>query len=164
MSGVSVTRDTFQMTALVPEELVGLPADEEWAAWLGVTSSQVDGRTAVVLVSITVTPFDGPLDARAGESLAARFRARYREEGTLIEQFAASGGNPAAAVRRTVTQQVNGRDVTTGQAQALVVYPGPGALGVVSGLALDPADLDRAAVLVTEIAAGMTVTSAPAAA
>jgi hypothetical protein len=163
MSGVSVTRDTFQMMALVPENLVGLPADAEWAAWL--TSTPVDGRTAVVLVSITVTALAASLGAgRAGESLAARVRARYPEGTALIEEFTTPGGNRAVSVRRTVTQRVNGRDVTTGQAQALVVYPGPGALGIVSGVALDPDDLDRAAVLVTEIAAGMTVTSAPAAA
>ena len=54
--------------------------------------------------------------------------------------------------------------MTTGQAQALVVFPGAGALGVVSAVCPDPADLDRAAALVTEIAARMTVTAAPAAA
>ena len=163
MSGVSVTRDTFRMIAPVPEELVCLPADGEWAAWM--TSIQVDGRTAVVLVSITVTALDAPPEAgRAGESLAARVRAGHPDGTALIEEFTTPGGNRAVGVRRTVTQQVNGRDVTTGQVQALVVYPGPGALGVVSGVALDPDDLDRAAVLVMEIAAGMKVTSAPAAA
>ena len=165
MSGVSVTRDTFRMMALVPEDLVGLPADDEWAAWLGLTSAPVDGKTAVVLVSITVTALDLPQGAAsAGESLAARVRTRYPEGTALIEQFTTPDGNPAVGVRRTVVQRVDGRDVTTGQAQALVVYPGPGALGVVSGVALDPDDLDRAADLVAEIAAGMTVTSAPAAA
>jgi hypothetical protein len=163
MSGVSVTRGTFQMMALVPEDLVGLPADGEWAAWL--TSTQVGARTAVVLVSISVTALSAPQGAvRAGESLAARLRARHPERTALIEEFTTPGGNRAIGVRRVVTQQVNGRDVTTGQAQAFVVYPGPGALGVVSGIALDPDDLDRAVVLVTGIAAGMTVTSAPAAA
>jgi hypothetical protein len=165
MSGVCVTRDTFRMMALVPEDLVGLPADGEWAAWLGLTSTPVDGRTAVVLVSITVTALSAPQGAaRAGESLAARVRARHPEGTALIEDFTTPGGNRAVSVRRTVTQRVDGRDVTTGQAQAFVVYPGPGALGVVSGVALDPDDLDRAVVLVTGIAAGMTVTSAPAAA
>jgi hypothetical protein len=82
----------------------------------------------------------------------------------LIEEFTTPGGNCAVSVRRVVTQRLNGKNVTTGQAQALVVYPAPGALGIVSGVALDPDDLDRAAVLVMEIAAGMTVTSAPAAA
>ncbi|HEX3513019.1 MAG TPA: hypothetical protein VHT26_03325 [Trebonia sp.] len=164
MSGVSVTRDTFQMMALVPEDLVGLPADGEWAAWL--TSTLVDGRTAVVLVSITVTALDPPgmPKATAGESLAARVRATHPGNSALIEEFTTPGGNCAVRVRRVVTQRLNGRTVTTGQAQALVVYPAPGALGIVSGVALDPDDLDRAAVLVTEIAAGMTVTSAPAAA
>jgi hypothetical protein len=163
MGGVSVTRDTFRMTALVPEELVSLPADGEWAAWL--TSTQVDGRMAVVLVSITVTALGTPLEAaRPGESLAARVRARYPEDTVLIEEFTTPGGYRAVELRRVVTQRIGDGDVTTGQAQALVVYPGPGALGVVSGVALDPDDLDRAAALVTEIAAGMTVTSASAAA
>jgi hypothetical protein len=154
------------MIAAVPEDLVCLPADGEWAAWLGLTSTPVDGRTAVVLVSITVTALDDapPGAGRADEALAARVRARHPEGTALIEEFTTPGGNRAVGVRRTVTQQVNGRDVTTGQVQALVAYPGPGALGVVSGVALDPGDLDRAAVLVMEIAAGMEVTSAPAAA
>ena len=168
MSGVSVTRDTFQMMALVPEDLVDLPADGEWAAWL--TSTPVEGRMAVVLVSITVTALDPPPGtpkATAGDSLVARVRARHpagRSSGPLIEEFTTQGGNCAVSVRRVVTQRLNGREVTTGQAQALVAYPVPGALGIVSGVALDPDDLDRAAVLVMEIAAGMTVTSAPAAA
>jgi hypothetical protein len=172
MSGVSVTRDTFRMMALVPEDLVGLPAEGEggsegevrgeWPAWQGLTTIPVDGRNAVVLVSITVTAFHPRVNP--GESLAARLRARDPAGGALIEQFTTPGGNPAVRIRRTVTQRVNGRDITTGQAQALVAYPGCGALGVVSGVALDPDDLDRAAVLVTGIAAQMTITSAPAAA
>ena len=165
-SGVSVTRDTFQMMALVPEDLVEMPAEGEWAAWM--TCDQVDGRTVVVLVSISVTALESPQRAASARAvrdwLAARLRARYPQRGAVIEELATQCGNPAVAVRRTVTQRVNGRDVRTGQAQALVVYPGPGALGVVSGVALDPADLKRAAALVTEIAAGMTVTTAPAAA
>ena len=165
MSGVSVTRDTFRMMVAVPEDLMGLPADDEWAAWVGLTSTSVGGRTAIVLVSITVTALDpAPGQARAADSLAARVRARHPDGSALVEEFATAGGNRAVSVRRTVTQRVGGRDVTTGQAQALVVYPGPGALGVVSGVALDPGDLDRAAALVTEIAGGMTVTSASAAA
>jgi hypothetical protein len=153
------------MMALVPEDLVSLPADGEWAAWLGLTSTPADGRNAVVLISITVTALDTPQGAPgAGESLVARVRARHPEGTALIEEFTTPDGNRAVGVRRTVTQRVNGRDVTTGQAQALVVYPGPGALGIVSGVALDPDDLDRASGLVTEIAAGMTVTSASAAA
>jgi hypothetical protein len=165
MSGVSVTRDTFRMMAAVPEDLVSLPADDKWAAWLGVTSTTVDGRMAIVIVSIAVTALDeAPGGARAGEWLAARVRAMHPEGTALVEEFATPGGNRAVGVRRTVTQQLNGRDVTTGQAQALVVYPGPGALGVVSGVALNPDDLDRAAALVTGIAAGMTITSASAAA
>jgi hypothetical protein len=164
MDGVSVTRDTFRMMAFVPEDLVSLPADGEWAAWVGCTCTQESGRKAVVLVSITVTAFGTPAGAAAREALTVLLRARHPEGTALIEEFTTPDGNPAVEVRRTVTQRVNGRDVTTGQAQALVVYPGPGALGVVSGVSLHPDDLDRAAVLVTGIAAGMTVTCAPAAA
>ena len=164
MSGVTVTRDAFQMMVLVPENLVSLPADGEWAAWL--TSTPVGGRTSVVLASITVRSLDPPgtPKAKEAESFAARVRARHPAGTALVEEFTTPGGDRAVCVRRVVRQRLNGRDVTTGQAQALVVYPGPGALGIVSGVALDPDDLDRAAVLVTEIAAGMTVTSASAAA
>lgn len=143
-----------------------MPAEDdcEWAVWQGLTSIPVDGRSAVVLVSITVTALRPEQGKNASDALAERLRAKYPEADTGIEQFATPGGNPAVTVRRVVTQRVNGRDVTTGQAQALVAYPGAGALGVVSGVALDPDALDRTAELVIEIAAGMTVTSAPAAA
>lgn len=164
MSGVSVTRDTYRMMAPVPEELVSMPADGEgeWAVWHGVTNAPAGGRNAVVLVSIAVTAFH-PGDP-ADDELAARLRGRHPGGGASVGEFVTADGNPAASIRRVVTQRVNGRDVTTGQAQALVAYPEAGALGVVSAVALDPADLDRAAELVTGIAAGMTVTGAPAAA
>lgn len=169
-NGLSLSQDAFQMSLTVPDDLVGEPTegDGEWAAWQGVTCVQVGGKSAVVLVSITATAFQPGRDA--SDALAARLRAKYPEYpghpdgGACIEQFATPGGNPAVAVRRVATQRVNGREVTTGQAQALVAYPGAGALGVVSGVALDPDALDRTAELVVEIAAGMTVTSAPAAA
>jgi hypothetical protein len=153
MSDVNVTRGTFGMTVPVPDDLVSIPADGEWAAWLGVAK----GRREVILVSIAVTAYNPKT-----ETLAAIVRGRY-PDAALVEEFTTTGGQ-AVGFRRKVTQPVDGRDVTTGQAQALVVYPGPGALGVVSGLCLDPDDLDRAAVIVTGIAAGMTVTSASAAA
>jgi hypothetical protein len=162
MSGLSIDLDVFRMAVTVPEDLVGQPADGDWAAWHGVTCAKVDGRNAVVLVSITMTAFQP--GKTAGDELAARLRDRHQEDSARVEQFVTADGNPAVSVRRIVTQRVNGRDVTTGQAQALVAYPGAGALGVVSGVALDPDDLDRAADLVTGIAAGMTVTGASAAA
>lgn len=167
MSGVSVNQDAFRLTANVPEDLVGMPAEGagEWAAWLGLSSTRVAGRNAVVLVSISVTELNAPRGApETSDEIAARLRARHPEDTALIEQFTTPDGHPAIRVRRTATQRVNGRDVTTGQAQALVAFSGVGALGVVSGVALDPGDLDRAAVLVTGIAAGLSVTSAPAAA
>lgn len=166
MIGLSIAQDAYQMSVTVPENLVGMPADGEGegegAAWHGVSCAEVDGRRAVVLVSITVTAFHP--QKSAGDALDARLQARNADGNACIEQFCVPGGNPAFSVRRVVTQRVSGHDVTTAQAQALVAYPGAGALGVVSAVALDPADLDRAADLVTGIAAGMTVTGAPAAA
>jgi len=164
MNGLSIAQDTFQMSVTVPENLVGMQTEGEGegAAWHGVTCAEVDERRAVVLVSITVTAFHP--QKSAGDALDARLQARHADGSACVEQFSVPGGNPAFSVRRVVTQRVNGRDVTTGQAQALVAYPGAGALGVVSAVALDPADLDWAADLVTGIAAGMTVTGASAAA
>jgi hypothetical protein len=164
-----VTPHPFRMLATVPEDMLCLPADGEWAAWLGVSSGTESGRSAVVLVSITVTAFAPRPEAATGEALAAILKDRLAEgddggDDALVKEFTTADGAPGAGVRRVVTQRLNGRDVTTGQAQALVLYPGPGALGVVSGICLHPSDLDRAAELVTEIAAGMTVTGAPVAA
>jgi hypothetical protein len=173
MSGVSVTRDMFRMTVSVPDDLVGLAADGdadgEWAAWLGVTCRPADGRSALVLVSITVTAYTPPpgasgAEALAGANAAEALAARLRANGADVEEFVTSGGSPAVGTRRVVTRRTGGRDVTTGQAQALVVYPGPRALGVVSGVCPDPDDLEQAAALVTAVAAGMTVTGASAAA
>jgi hypothetical protein len=162
MNGLRIDQDAYRMTVTMPENLVGMPADDDWAAWQGVTWATVDGRSAVVLVSITVTAFQPGKDVN--DELAGRLRDRHPEGSARVEQLTTQGGNPAVVVRRVATQRVSGRDVTTGQAQALVAYPGAGALGIVSGVALDPDDLDRAADLVTEIASGMTVTVASAAA
>lgn len=162
-----VTPQPFRMLATVPEGMVGMPCDGEWAAWTGFWSSAVDGRDAVVLVSITVTAFDPPPAGEprsACDVLAARLRLRHTGRGAVIEEFRTPGGDPGVCLRCPVTERVRGREVTTWQAQALVAYESAGALGVVSGVALDPDDLDRAAALVAEIAAGMTVTVAPAAA
>lgn len=165
-----VTPHPFRMLATVPEGMVGMPGDGEWAAWTGFWSASVDGRDAVILVSITVTAFNAPGAGAAGaagtvaDALAARLRARHPDAAAVIGQFRTPGGDTAVCLQRPVTEQVHGRQVTTWQAQALVAHPSAGALGVVSAVALDHDDLDRAAALVAEIAGGMTVTVAPAAA
>lgn len=164
MDIAGVTPHPFRMLARVPEDMVTLPPEGEWAAWSGISSAVQDGRDAVVVVSITVTAFDLPPAGAPGEVLAARLRARYPEGTALIQEFSTPEGNPAVALQSVVTQRLNRRDVTTGQAQVLVAYASAGALGVVSGIALDPADLDRAAALVAGIATRMTVTVATAAA
>src|SRR5579863_5194180 len=101
------------MMAPVPEDLIGMPAegDGEWAVWHGFTCAPGDGRNAVVLVSIAVAPFHP--GEPAGDDLAARLRDRHPEGDACIERFTTSDGNPAVSLRRVVTQQVNGRDVTT---------------------------------------------------
>jgi hypothetical protein len=162
MDGVSVTRDTLRMMARVPEDMVSLPAEDDWAAWLSVTRAADGERDAVVLLSIAVTPY--ALPAAAGRALAAKLAARHPGPAAHIEEFSTPEGNPAARFRCLVTQERNGRTVTTAQAQVLVAFPGPGALAVVSGVALHPDDLDRAAELVAGIAARVTVTAASAAA
>jgi hypothetical protein len=158
------TPHPFRVMASVPDDMVSLDADGEWAAWSGVYCTADGGREAVVLVSIAVTAFEPAPGVAPGEFLAAELRARHPAGAGVIDEFSTSDGKPAVRVSCVVTQQLNGRAVTTGQAQALVVFPGAGALGVVSGVCPDVADLDRAAVLVAGIAARMTVTAATAAA
>jgi hypothetical protein len=160
VNGVSVTRNSFRLLAVIPDDLVSLPAEagDDWAAWVGVSCVPVGGRTALVLVSITVTALG------AGGGLVAAVRARHPEPGAVTEEFTTSDGCAAVAFRGPVTEEVRGGRVATGQAQAFVVYPGPGALGVVSGVCFHPDDLDRAAGIVTGIAARMTVTGVTAAA
>jgi hypothetical protein len=163
MDVMGVTPHPFRVTASVPDEMVSLDPDGEWAAWSGVDCGAAHGRKSVVLVSITVAAYDQP-GAAAAEALKTTLRARHPAGSGVIDEFTAADGNPAVLVRCAVTQQLNGRAVTTGQAQALVVFPGAGALGVVSAVCPDPADLDRACALVAGIAARMTVTAATAAA
>lgn len=164
MDVMGVTPRPFCMTASVPDGMVSVDPDGDWAAWCGVDRSTADGRESVVLVSIAVAAFHLAPGAAPGDALKAALKSRHPAGTGLTEDFAAADGNPAVQVRCTVTQQLNGRAVTTGQAQALVVFPGAGALGVVSGVCADPADLDHAAALVAGIAARMAVTAAPAAA
>jgi hypothetical protein len=164
MDVMGVTPHPFRVTASVPDEMVSLDPDGEWAAWSGVDCGMSDGRKSVVLVSITVTAFDLAPGVAAGEVLKTTLRARHPAGSGVIDELTAADGNPAVLVRCAVTQQLNGRPVTTGQAQALIVFPGAGALGVVSGVCPDPADLDRTAALVARIAGRMTVTAATAAA
>jgi hypothetical protein len=157
------TPHPFLMTASVPDEMIRLDAGGEWAAWSGVDCTAGGGRVSVVLVSIAVAALD-PVPRAPREALKAALAARHPARAGVVDEFSTADGSPALRVRGTVTQQVNGHPVTTGQAQALVVFPGAGALGVVSAVCPDPADLDRAAALIAQIAARMTVTAAPAAA
>jgi hypothetical protein len=165
VNGVSVTRNSFRLLAVVPDDLVSLPAEagDDWAAWVGAGCATEGGHSAPVLVSINVTAL-AERQGGAGRGLVAAIRARHRAADTVIEEFTTSEGYAAVAFRCRVTRRVRGRDVSTGQAQALVVYPGPGALGIVSGVCFHPDDLERAAVIVTSIAARMSVTGVTAAA
>jgi hypothetical protein len=164
MDVLGITPHSFRMTARVPDDMVSLDADGEWAAWTGFDCTTADGeRESVVLVAIAVTPFAPAPGAAPAEVLRAMLRVRH-PSGAVIEELGTADGNPALGVRCAVTEQRGGRAVTTGQVQAFVAFPGASALAVVSAVCLDPADLDRAAGLVAGIAARMTVTAATAAA
>lgn len=170
MAVSEVSHGPFRITASVPEDMVSLPTDGDWAAWLGASAAQVGGRHALMLVSITVTAFAWPSGGAANsggavnEMLGARLRARYPEPGTLVEEFITQAGHPAVRMRRMATEDVDNRQVPAGEAQALIAYPEPGALAVVSGACFHPDDIDAAAALVTEIATRLTVTTTAAAA
>jgi len=164
MDVLGVTPHPFRMTARVPDDMVTLDTDREWAAWSGFDCASDGERTSVVLVAIAVTSFATAPGAAPAEELAALLRARHPAGTAVTDELVADDGNPALRIRRTVTEQRGGRSVTTGQAQAFVLFPGAGALGVVSAVCPDAADLDRACVLVAGIAARMTVTAATAAA
>ena len=159
-----MTPHPFRMTARVPDGMVSLDVGGEWAAWSGVARGAHCERESVVLVSIAVTAFHPAPGVAAADALKAALRSRHPAADGVVDEFAAADGRPALRVRGEVRRRMRGRTVTTGQAQALVVFPGVGALGVVSAVCADTADLDRAAELVAGIAAQMTVTAAPAAA
>jgi hypothetical protein len=163
MDVLGITPHPFRMTARVPDDMVSLDADGEWAAWTGFESGADGERESVVLVAIAVTPFAPAHGVAPAEVLRAMLRARH-PSGVAIEELGTADGNPALRVRCAVTEQRGGRAVTTGQVQAFVAFPGAGALAVVSAVCPDPADLDRAAGLVAGIAARMTVTAATVAA
>ena len=164
MDVLGVTPHPFRMTARVPDHMVSLDTDGEWAAWSGFDCATDGERESVVLVAIAVTSFATTPGAAPAEELGATLRARHPAGTAVIEELGTAEGNPALRIRCTVTEQRGGRSVTTGQAQAFVVFPGAGALGVVSAVCPDVADLDHAAGLVAGIAARMTVTAATAAA
>ncbi len=164
MDVTGATPRPFRIMATVPDEMISLGADGDWAAWLGVDCTAVGGRTSIVLVSIAVSPLDPARGQAAGDVLVAAVRERHPAGAGVVAEFRTAGGNPGVRVQGEVTRQVNGRSVTTGQAQALVAFPGAGALGVVSAMCPDLADLERAGALVAVIASRMTVTAATAAA
>jgi hypothetical protein len=166
MDVLGITPHPFRITARVPDDMVSLDTDGEWAVWTGFdcAAGPVDGeRTSVVLVAIAVTPFAPAPGATPAEALRATLRARH-PAGAVIDELSTADGSPGLRVRCAVTERRAGRAVTTGQVQAFVAFPGAGALAVVSAVCPDPADLDRAAGLVAGIAARMTVTAATAAA
>jgi hypothetical protein len=164
MDVLGVTPHPFRMTARVPDHMVSLDTDGEWAAWSGFDCTADGERESVVLVAIAVTAFAPAPGTAPAEALRAMLRARYPSGRAVIEELSTADGNPALRIRRTATERRGGRPVTTGQVQAFVVFPGAGALGVVSAVCPDAADLDRAAALVAVIAAQMSVTPATVAA
>lgn len=138
----------------------------QWWQWPGVA-------LPLVIVAMMLTRA-WKLGRRNGErmrELGQHFLARpgrRTPRGTLVHAAdldhrdavrPAPGHRPGRDARRDAPR---GTQLTTGIAQALVIYPAPGALGIVSGICLSPDDLDPLAVLVAGVAARMTVTCAAA--
>ncbi len=153
----------FRLSARVPDDVVDIPADEGWAAWAGFSAVRAGGRRGMLLVSVAVTAFSPPSTGAPSATLADVVRERY-PEAALVGEFSTADGLPAVSLRMAATVDVRGNPIGTGQAQALVVYPEAGALGVVSGVCFHADDLDATAVLVARIAERMSVEVVAAAA
>jgi hypothetical protein len=160
---------SFLINVRVPKDLVRVPAAGTGADLLFTAAGMAgpadarDGGGAAIVVSITVLPFELPPEVAAGEALGAMVRARGRGDRAVVEEFRTSAGHPAIGIRRIRRRAPRGdgrRAVSTGQAQALVVYRAAGALGVVTGACRNPADLNATAALVAGLVARMTVTAA----
>jgi hypothetical protein len=157
---------SFLINVRVPKDLVRAPAAGTGADLLFTAAGDAgpagDGGAAIV-VSITVLPFQLPPEVAPGEALGAMVRARGRGDRAVVEEFQTAAGHPAIGIRRIrrgAPREDRRRAVSTGQAQALVVYRAAGALGVVTGACRNPADLNATAALVAGLVARMTVTAA----
>jgi hypothetical protein len=161
---------SFLINVRVPKDLIRAPAAGTGADLLftaaGVAGPAGDGGGAEIVVSITVLPFELPPEVAAGEALGTMVRARGRGDRAgraVVEEFQTAAGHPAIGIRRIrrgAPREDGRRAVSTGQAQALVVYRAAGALGVVTGACRNPADLNATAALVAGLVARMTVTAA----
>ena len=158
---------SFLINVRVPKDLVRVPAAGTGADLLftaaGAADPAGDGGGAAIVVSITVLPFELPPEVAAGEALGAMVRGRDRGDRAVVEEFRTTAGHPAIGIRRIrrgAPRADGRRAVSTGQAQALVVYRAAGALGVVTGACRHPADLNATAALVAGLVARMTVTAA----
>ena len=128
------------------------------ASWFGVTTGPIRGRRVMVLVSIAVTEFDSPPGVPAEDVLARMLTDQYPHDAALVETFRARR-NPGVGIRRLDAIELPPRTLTVGVSQILIIYDPPGALGVITGLSLDPADIDLTAILISAIARTMRVTA-----
>jgi len=160
---VGQSNGSFFINVRVPKGLVRVPAAETGADLLFTAADTRNGGRATIVVSVTVLPFALPPGVTAAEALAAMLRERDRGDRAVVEEFQTAAGHPAIGIRRIRpgTPRENGRlAANTGQAQVLVVYHEPGALGVVSGACRDPRDLNATAALVAGLVARMRDTAA----
>ena len=157
---------SFLINVRVPKDLIRVPAAGTGADLLFTAAGDAgragDGGAAIV-VSITVLPFQLPPEVAPGDALGAMVRTRDRGDRAVVEEFRTAAGHPAIGIRRVrrgAPREDGRRAVSTGQAQALVVYRAVGALGVVTGACRSPADLNATAALVAGLVARMTVIAA----
>ena len=162
---------SFLINVRVPKDLIRVPAAGTGADLLFTAAGDADRAGdggpagdggAAIVVSITVLPFQLPPEVAPGEALGAMVRTRGRGDRAVVEEFRTAAGHPAIGIRRVrrgAPREDGRRAVSTGQAQALVVYRAVGALGVVTGACRSPADLNATAALVAGLVARMTVTA-----
>ena len=134
MDVLGITPHPFRMTARVPDDMVCMDTDGEWAAWAGFDCTTDGERKSVVLVAIAVTPFAPAPGAAPAEVLKAMVRARY-PAGT-----AASWDVMAKYFRRDPPDEADARSYNLIQRTAylsviFVLFP----LVIWTGLAMSPA-------------------------
>lgn len=129
--------------------------------YLGLASADIDGHWVLCLFGVSVATFWIRDVVHPGNLLAAVLGHQLEPEQALIEEFDTPHG-PAVGVRRaevlTVPQTDPPRQVDTGAAQVVVMFPVLDVVGVVSGFCLDLDDIDLTAAVVGQIAHTLVIT------
>jgi hypothetical protein len=138
--------------------------------YLGALAGEHDGRAALIMLGIAVTPMEFPGTFDAASLLAAITRHQY--PGAAVEEFPTAEGT-GVGIRRCdeltlpvsqlplpdAARAATGGDelrFDTGISQALIPFPQAGLLASVVGYCFSPHDIDLATVFTATIAFRMT--------